>query len=212
MTASEAEVAVLEVDVGDAPLFTVTVDPFAGDTSMTAELIDSLGVPTSFTMIAGSDESTWTGTGPTILTSGEYVAKFTITGTGLGVKYATVIAAVPPPMAPSVRRVRLLIADTDPANRLFRVDQIQDFLDLESSSVKLAAATALETIARSEVLISKVIKTQDLTTDGSKVAAELRASAADLRQQVATGEGDPDTGFDVIDFVDPFSRVRGSWF
>jgi hypothetical protein len=106
----------------------------------------------------------------------------------------------------------LLIADTDPANRLFRVDQIQDFLDLESSSVKLAAATALETIARSEVLISKVIKTQDLTTDGSKVAAELRASAADLRQQVATGEGDPDTGFDVIDFVDPFSRVRGSWF
>jgi len=209
MTASEAEVAVIEVDVGDAPLFTVTIDPFAGDTSITtATLTDPLGTPTTFTMTAGSDNSTWTGTGPVILIPGEHIAKFTITGTGLGVKYATVIAAVPPPVTSSVRLVRLLIADTNPSNRLFRVDQVQDFLDLEGSSVKLAAATALETIARSEVLISKVITTQDLATDGAKVGAELRASAAELRRQVETGEGTDDSGFDIVDFEDPRTRVR----
>lgn len=205
---SEAEVSVMEIDVGDSPSFTVTVDPFAVDTSMTAVLIDPFGVPTVFSMVPGIDNSTWTGSGPVTTVPGEYIAQFTITGTGLGVKYATVIAAVPPPMTTSVRRVRLLIADTDPANRLFRIDQVQDFLDIEGSNVKLAAATALETIARSEVLISKVITTQDLSTDGAKVAAELRASAAELRRQVNTGEGDSDTGFDIVDFEDPRTRVR----
>lgn len=205
---SEAEVSVLELDVGDAPTFSVSVSPFAGDTAVTATLTDPFNVITSFTMTAGADNSTWTGTGPALLVVGIHTAAFTTTGTGFGLKYVTVIAAVPPPMSTSVRRVRLLIADTDPANRLFRVDEIQDFIDLEGGTVKLAAATALETIARSEVLISKVIKTQDLETDGAKVAAELRASAAALRLQVQTAEGDIDIGFDIVDFVPPFSRIR----
>jgi len=208
MTTSEAEVSVIEIDVGDSPSFAVTVSPFAGDTAMTAVLIDPLGVSTVFTMSPGSDNSTWTGTGPATTISGEHVAKFTITGAGLGVKYATVIAAVPPPMTASIRQLRLLIADTDSANRLFRVDQIQDFLDIEGGALKLAAATALESIARSEVLVSKVIKTQDLTTNGAAVAAELRASAKELRRQVETAEGDANTGFDIVDFEDPRTRVR----
>lgn len=208
MTASEAEVSVLELDVGDFPTFTVTVDPFDGSTSMTAALTDPAAATTAFTMTPNADKSIWTGTGPALTLSGEYVAKFTITNTGAGVKYATVIAVVPPPMSASIRRVRLLIADTDSANRLFRVDQIQDFLDIEGSSVKLAAATALESIARSEVLVSKVIRTQDLSTDGAKVAAELRASAAELRRQVETAEGDSDAGFDIVDFQDPWTRYR----
>lgn len=208
MTASEAEVAVIEADVGDAPLFTVTVDPFAGDTSVTAALTDPLGVSTPFTMFAGSSNATWTGTGPIVLIPGEHVARFSIAGTGLGVKYATVIAAVPPPVTSAVRQVRLLIADTNPAARLFRVDQIEDFLTIEGGVIKLAAATALEAIARSEVLVSKVIHTLDLSTDGAKVAAELRASASELRRQVSTAEGDPDTGFDIIDFQNPLTRRR----
>jgi hypothetical protein len=106
--------------------------------------------------------------------------------------------------------VRLLIADTanDPADQLFRPDQVEAFLELESNHVKLAAAQALDAIAVSEVLISKVIKTQDLSTDGAKVAAELRARASELRRQVADGEGDDNGGFMVVDFVDPFTRRR----
>lgn len=200
---SEAEVSIIEIDVGDAPIFTVAVAPFAVDTAMTAVMIAPDASSTLFTMTPNTDKSIWDGAGPVLLVPGEHTAQFTITGTGLGVKYATVIAAVPPPMSQSVRRVRLLITDTNPAARIFRVDEIQDFLDLESGTVKLAAATALETIARSEALTSKVIKSQDLATDGAKLAAELRLSAAEMRRQVEASEGDPDTGFDVLDYTDP---------
>ena len=98
-----------------------------------------------------------------------------------------------------VTTVRLLIADThsDEAKRILSDAQVAAFLDLEEGNVKLAAASALEAIARSEVLVSKVIKSQDLSTDGAKVAAELRASAAVLREQADEGY------FDVVDFA-PF--------
>lgn len=115
-------------------------------------------------------------------------------------------------MATDVQMVRLLIADTatGPGEQLFRSDQIEDFLGLEGGHVKLAAAQALDSIAVSEVLVSKVIKTQDLSTDGAKVAAELRARAKELRRQVVDGEGSDDGGFEIVDFVDPFSRYYGS--
>jgi hypothetical protein len=83
--------------------------------------------------------------------------------------------------------VRLLINDrpgdsTDPL-WVFSNDEIDAFLTMEGASVKLAAALALETIANDEALTSKVIRSQDLSTDGAAVAAGLRESAARLRQQ-----------------------------
>lgn len=98
-----------------------------------------------------------------------------------------------------VGKVRLLIPDTDEDNALLIDPQIQAFLSMEGS-VKLAAAAALDVIASSEVLVSKVIRTQDLQTDGAKVSAELRARAASIRQQVDEGVGDDAVGFDVVDF------------
>jgi hypothetical protein len=91
-----------------------------------------------------------------------------------------------------VGMVRLLITDINDADPLFTDDQIEAFLATEAANVKLAAATALEVIARSEALISKKITTQDLSTDGPAVAAELRASAKALRDQVAKAEQDDD--------------------
>ncbi|MER5420335.1 hypothetical protein [Streptosporangium roseum] len=104
-------------------------------------------------------------------------------------------------------RVRLLAADTDEANLLLNDPQIEAFLAMEGS-VKLAAAQALDTIASSEALVSKVIKTQDISTDGVKVAAELRARATELRRQVNEGDGDDSVGFDVVDF-DPWTGYLG---
>lgn len=206
MTTSEAEVGVLEIDAGDAASFSIAVSPFGGDTAMTAVIIDSVGASAAFTMTPNGDRSVWTGSTQPLATAGEYTARFTTTGTGLGVKYHTVIVAQVPPFSADIRRVRLLIADTDPASRLFRADQITDFLDMEGGSVKLAAAQALDAIAVSEVLVSKVIKTQDLSTDGAKVGAELRARAKELRRQVADSEGDDSAGFDIVDFINPFTR------
>lgn len=102
-------------------------------------------------------------------------------------------------------QVRLLIPDTDEANQLLTGEQVDAFLAIEGGIVKRAAAAALETIASNEALVSKVIRTQDLQTDGAKVGAELRARAAELRRQV--DEDDPATGggLDIVDFRDPFT-------
>lgn len=98
--------------------------------------------------------------------------------------------------------VRLLIADvsTDEAKRLLTDDQVQAFIDLEGGNLKRAAAAALDAIATSEVLVSKVIRTQDLQTDGAKVADALRKQAQALRDQAdAVDEMDDDGLFDIVD-------------
>ena len=101
--------------------------------------------------------------------------------------------------ATDVGRVRLLIPDTDEDNQLLIDPQIDALLTMEGS-VKLAAAAALDIIASNEALVGKVITTQDLSTDGPKVAAELRARAKDLRRQVDEGVGDDTVGLAIVDF------------
>lgn len=106
--------------------------------------------------------------------------------------------------AETVATVRLLIADTDAANQLLDDLQIEDLLTLEGESVKLAAAQALDIIASSEALVSKVIKSQDLSTDGPKTARALREHAASLRGQAAAADEDGDGFyFGVIDMAAP---------
>ena len=103
--------------------------------------------------------------------------------------------------------VRLLITDTDtvnPDNQIFEDAEIAAFLMLEGSVVKLAAARALDVIATREVLVQKVIRIMDLTTDGAKAADALRALAAQLRAEA----DDEDTAglFDWAEMVvDDFS-------
>jgi hypothetical protein len=80
-----------------------------------------------------------------------------------------------------VGRVRLLIPDTDVDNLLLIDPQIDALLSMEGSV---------------------------LSTDGTKVAAELRARAAALRQQVDDGVGDDDVGLAIVDF-DPRLGYRG---
>lgn len=104
-------------------------------------------------------------------------------------------------------QVRLIIADVEEGNFLLADDQITGFLAIESGRVKRAAAQALDAIATSEVLVSKVIRTLDLQTDGAKVAAELRARAAGLRQQDDEEDEEGPWAVDVIPF-DPYAHLR----
>lgn len=100
-------------------------------------------------------------------------------------------------------QVRLLVNDRpaigDDPNRVFTDDEIDAFLTLEGDVVKRAAAQALDTIADDEALTSKVIRTQDLATDGAKVADSLRKRAAALREQADVD----DEGFFEIVPVNP---------
>jgi len=83
-------------------------------------------------------------------------------------------------------KVRLLITDTDTTNEIFTDVEINTFISMAAENdIRLAAAEALETIARSEALVQKKIKLLDLTTDGPAVAKSLMDSAKSLREQAA---------------------------
>jgi hypothetical protein len=83
----------------------------------------------------------------------------------------------------SVGQVRLLLNDVDETRPIFRDNEIQAFLTMEGDVVKLAAAQAIDTNASNEVLASKVLKSQDKSTDGAKAADALHAHAKALREQ-----------------------------
>lgn len=85
-------------------------------------------------------------------------------------------------------QVRLLINDTTDSP-VFSDPEIAAFLLLEGQNVKLAAAQALDTIADDEALTSKVIRTQDLSTDGASVAEGLRQRAQQLRDDAHGSSG-----------------------
>lgn len=98
--------------------------------------------------------------------------------------------------------VRLLISDTDGA--VFDDREMLAVMAREPGE-KMAAARLLEIIADNESLIAKSIRSQDFATDGPKVAADLRRSAAQLRAEaVAEAEAAADLadGFGGIAVVD----------
>lgn len=102
-------------------------------------------------------------------------------------------------------KVRLLITDVQAASPIFQDEEIDAFLAL-TTSVRLAAASALECIAASEVLILKKIVNLDLETDGPAVAKELRELAKQLRSQ------EENTGaFDVAEQIHDDFTSREYW-
>ena len=85
----------------------------------------------------------------------------------------------------SVDYLRLLITDTQPdedGNYIFTDSELQLYLD-NTFNVYFASAFALRTIAANEVLLSKYIRTDDLTIDGPSVSKELRLLALDYENQ-----------------------------
>jgi len=95
--------------------------------------------------------------------------------------------------------VRLLLNDVA-APWVFTDSELQAFLDLEGGSVKLAAAQAIDTNATNMVLATRVLRTQDLSADGAKVADAMRKHADRLREQASAADEDGDGfHFEVID-------------
>lgn len=93
----------------------------------------------------------------------------------------------PPDYTTDAGLVRLLIPDTavdSDGDYLFGDDQIDGLLGLFGGSIKRAAAQAKDIIATDQVLLLKVLRTDDLSVNGAQVAAELRLEAQSLRDQV----------------------------
>lgn len=193
-------------DVGDPAVFTLTVDPHDDTTAVTAVVRAPDGTETSGTPGTADSGATWTLQVP-LTAAGTWYVYWTVTGTGAGTQFDSAEAEAAPPPTADQRAVRLLISDTDPANRFFSTAEIDLFLTMNSSSVRRAAAQALDTIAANEAMVSKKIRTQDLSTDGPAVAEALRKQAAELRRQADAGEGDDDaSGFEIVEFTPYPSR------
>ena len=124
-------------------------------------------------------------------------------------------------------QVRLLISDVDESNLMLSEEMIAGYLaryGVEAAGpvtprapINRAAADALDAIASSEALVSKVMQTVDgLQTDGAKVANSLRTRADSLRRQAAaeeeiTADGTQDAYFGVVPFSPgPCSREAAS--
>lgn len=106
----------------------------------------------------------------------------------------------------TVQNIRYLIPDIEQidwddsgeSSYLFEDEHLQALLEINRGRVKRAAADAVEAIATSEALISKVIKTEDLQTDGAKVANALLVRARQLRDSDREDEGREDAEFFTI--------------
>ena len=109
--------------------------------------------------------------------------------------------------------VRLLIGDTSttPAEQLFS-DQDLEVVCQREGDLKLAAAQLLDRVAGSELLLSRKITSQDLTTDGVAVARELRALAQQLRDQYRQALDDGAWGIAPFQFAAPASRPEATEF
>jgi hypothetical protein len=125
----------------------------------------------------------------------------------------------PPDYTTAVGQVRLLIPDveqlgdlanpTATAAYIFSDPQVQAFLSLYSNNVKRAAAQAKLVLSTSEALINKVIKTDDLATDGAKLAQELRAQAQMLMAEA--DKDDTEDSYDTITIVGNSKAWDNSW-
>jgi hypothetical protein len=85
--------------------------------------------------------------------------------------------------------------------------------EYQSWSIKRAAADAVDALAVSEALISKVIKTEDLQTDGAKVANALIQRAVQLRRAADDEEESAvaDTAFTIVDYIPTRPIPRNDW-
>jgi Arc/MetJ family transcription regulator len=93
---------------------------------------------------------------------------------------------------------------------LFSDDTLDGYLVRARGSILRAAGFANLAIASSEAMISKVIRTQDLTTNGAAVADALRAVAKELfaladAEEAAAARADEDF-FYIIDYKQGWNR------
>lgn len=113
-------------------------------------------------------------------------------------------------MAGTVDQVRVLIPDTEAVfdgTTLFADTEIEKYLEVGGGSALRAAAYALLAIATSEAMISKVIRTQDLNTNGAQVADAMRRNAQLLFDRADKEDKAADEFYiDIVDFGAGWTR------
>lgn len=99
-----------------------------------------------------------------------------------------------------IGKVRLIVPDKVEDDSFFTDEEIEALLTVETGW-RRAAALALETIASDSAMVLQVIKIQNITTDGSKVAQSLLTRAKNLREQADSSEAEDDPAFDIAEVI-----------
>ena len=107
-------------------------------------------------------------------------------------------------MATDIEKMRVLIPDAEQIydnDYLFDDDDLQTYLEVANGNPLRAAGYAVMAIATSEAIISKVIRTQDLQTNGATLAEALRKQAELLFKRADDDEAKAD-GFymNIVDY------------
>ncbi len=106
-------------------------------------------------------------------------------------------------VATDVGMVRLLLNDVA-APCVFTDGELTALLTLEGG-IKRAAAQAIDTNATNVALATRVLRSQDLSTDGAKLADAMRAHADRLRAQADATDEDGDGFF--FEIIEPAASV-----
>lgn len=125
----------------------------------------------------------------------------------------------PPAYDTPLGQLRALVSQTeqyvDPANPeadpdyLMSDGLLQSYLVINSDKLYGAAADALLAIATNEALISKKIRTEDLSTDGSVIANSLRQIAQEYRKRQEDEDAE-DAALEAFELVD-FTAYPSNW-
>lgn len=118
---------------------------------------------------------------------------------------------VPPDFTTAIGRIRALIPDVEQVDYTGEDEPEYMFSDLHLSAlyeiapgetnarIYRAAASALRALAVSEGLIQKVIRTEDLQTDGAKLASALLTAARQLDDRADQVDEDSEI-MQIVDF------------
>lgn len=112
----------------------------------------------------------------------------------------------------SAGQVRLLCTDAIEEEYIFEDDEIGAFLVLEDSSVRRAAALALETLSTDEARVMKKIEVSNLKTDGPALAKELRERARSLREQADLADARDGSSWDYAELAVTDAAAEEIWW
>jgi len=125
----------------------------------------------------------------------------------------------PPNYATPLGQLRALVSQTnqykDPADPAAVADYLMDdgllqsYLVINSDKLYGAAADVLLALAANEALVSKKIRTEDLSTDGSVIANSLRQIAQEYRTRQKEEDAE-DAALEAFELVD-FTAYPSNW-
>jgi len=122
-----------------------------------------------------------------------------------------------------ILQVRALISDTTQEDYdsngtpryIMSDDVLSAMIDLRSGGIYGASADALRAMAANEIIIGKVIRTQDLQTDGAKVGDALRLLAREYdKRQNDDDEAEvlDEFAFEIVNYTYPYQNPEDSWY